>query len=289
MERSSQKMKNEQSLRKGPNKLGASTLEKGLDVLFCVAIRGTPLTVPEMAKLLNRPSSSLYRIVGTLRKYGLLEKIDGEGHHILGKRNFMLANGRDEHTILIRAAKPEMKRLVDETGESALLAVLLGEKVICIDFVESSNPLRLTSLKGKEMPLLQGATGISMFSFLPANVRKRLIRKMKSEHITSIAVADQATLEERIKTVRKRGYAVTHGEIREGAMAIAAPILDDAKRVIGTLSLVGLEVGMNRKNQAIIGMVVESAKRISQSLGEPNQVSGDRRTGGKFLKRDKPA
>ncbi len=278
MEKSSQEGKNDQSSHKGPNRPGANTLEKGLDVLFCMARRGAPLTVPEMANILDRPASSLYRIVGTLRKYGLLEKIDSVGHHVLGKRNFILASGRDEQSILISAAQPEMRRLTDETGEGTLLAVLLGEKVICIDFVESSSPLRLTSMKGVVMPLLKGATGKCLFAFLPAHVRKKLIRKMESERFASRSVvADQTKLEEQIRTIRKRGYAVSHSEIYEGALAIAAPIFSDAKQLLGSLSLVGPEVSMNRKNQAqLIEAVVESAKRVSRSLGGANQGSDDR-------------
>ena len=277
MKGTSQKTNNDQSSHKGRSRPSVNTLEKGLDVLFLLARKGTPLTVSEIANILNRPTSSLYRIVAVLRKYGLLEKIDGEGHHILGKRNFMLASGRDEQSILIRAAQPELRHLVDETEETALLAVLLGDQVICIDAIESSKPFRLATMKGHEMPLHRGATGKILLAFLPAHVRRRLLRKMKPERFTSSTISDQTKLEEELRKIKKRGYAFSLSEVYEGAMAIAVPIFADGKKLVGSLSLAGLEQRMKRKNKAqLIKMVVESAKRVSRSMGQANQESGDR-------------
>jgi IclR family KDG regulon transcriptional repressor len=247
--------------------LPTNTLQKGLDVLFLMAQKNAPLKVPDMARNLDIPLSSLYRIISILKKNGLVERLDRDGHIVLGMRNLTLARGVDEQNALIKIANPEMKRLCGRTNESVHLYTLIEDKQICIDYVESPAPIRVISTKGEIMPLYAGAAGKVLLAFLPAGKRSKLLEEMTFEKMASNTITDRHILAEALKKIRKEGFAHSRSELIEGAEGVAAPIFDRMKGVVAGLVIAGPEQRFRQKNlNEIIDMVKGSAANISKAL-----------------------
>jgi DNA-binding IclR family transcriptional regulator len=248
-------------------KTSTNTLQKGLDVLFLLAQKNTPITVPDIAESLELPTSSLYRIVSILRQNGLVERINKEGHLVLGTRNLSLARGLDEQSALIKTANPVMKHLCELTNESVHLYALFGDKQICIDSVECSAPLRVTSSKGEMRPIHVGASGKVLLAFLPSKEREKLIVGMEMEKVATNATADLHFFREDLQIIRKKGYAHTRSEQIEGAEGVAAPIFDRLRHIVASLSLAGPEQRIGKKDLGeLIELVRRSAERISNAL-----------------------
>ena len=74
----------------------------------------------------------------------------------------------------------------------------------------------------------RGASGKVMAAYLEPAERARLLE----------AVGDPALAAE-LDRIRDAGYVVTHGELDDGAGAVAAPILDRRGRRLAGLSLAG--------------------------------------------------
>lgn len=54
--------------------MASNLLEKGLDIFFEVVRAKSPLTVQDIAGVMNIPASTVYRIVGILKQNGWVEK-----------------------------------------------------------------------------------------------------------------------------------------------------------------------------------------------------------------------
>jgi len=248
-------------------KMKNETLTKGLELLFLLSRYQTPLMVSEMAQILKVPASTLYRIVRTLNNYGLVERIDSAGHYKLGYRNLVLARGVEEQDLLIKFALPEMKTLADIAEETVLLTTVMHNKSICIERVESNTPIKLTSEKGRIMPLYAGASGKILLAFLPAKERHRLIYLTPLKPLTPKTITEPKKLEENLENIRKNGYAYSNSEMNVGVVAVAAPIFDDRKKIIGGLTIAGPEQRMGEKRlPLLITMVKNSADRISSLI-----------------------
>ena len=248
-------------------KSSTNTLQKGLDVLFFMAQKNTPITVPDIAQSLDLPTSSLYRIVSILRQNGLVERINKEGHLVLGNRNLSLARGLDEQSVLIKTANPVMKNLCEITNESVHLYALFGDRQICIDSVESSAPLRVTSSKGEMRPIYAGASGKVLLAFLPSVERDKLIDGGELERIATNNITDPYDIREELRIIRKNGYAHTRSEQIEGAEGIAAPIFNRLRRIVASLSIAGPEQRIAKKDlNELIELVRRSAEEISNAL-----------------------
>jgi len=248
-------------------KSSTNTLQKGLDVLFLLSQKNTPITVPDIAQSLDLPTSSLYRIVSILRQNGLVERINKEGHLVLGNRNLSLARGLDEQSVLIKTANPVMKRLCEITNESVHLYALFGDRQICIDSVESSAPLRVTSSKGEMRPIYAGASGKVLLAFLPAKEREKHIEGVVIEKVATNTITDPHLFREDLRIIRNNGYAHSRSEQIEGAEGVAAPVFDRLRRIVASLSLAGPEQRIGKKDlDELIALVRRSAEDISNAL-----------------------
>jgi DNA-binding IclR family transcriptional regulator len=70
--------------------------------------------------------------------------------------------------------------------------------------------------------------------------------------------------------VRRAGYAVSRGELREGIVALAAPFFDRAGIIAGAIVVSAAEVRFGpRRDREVAPMVVGAAQKISALLGRP--------------------
>ena len=238
-----------------------------MEVLFLLSHHKAPLMIAEMAQILDIPKSTLYRIIRTLNDYGLVEEIDSSGHYKLGYRTLVLARSVEEQDLLIKIALPEMRKLADISKETILLTTIVNDKSICIERVESDAPIKLTSEKGRIMPLHAGASGKVILAFLPPKKRYHLIYETPLEALTERTITEPQKLEADLEKIRENGYAFSNSEMNVGASAVAAPIFDDRKSVIGGLTIAGPEQRMNRKRlPSLINMVKNATNRITSLI-----------------------
>ncbi len=54
--------------------MSSSTVQKALDILFLIAQTSKPLTVQDIALQFDKPVSSIYRVISTLKLNGMVEK-----------------------------------------------------------------------------------------------------------------------------------------------------------------------------------------------------------------------
>src|SRR5690625_6472748 len=94
-------------------KYRAPALEKGLDVLELLASHGVPLTTSQMATLLGRSVSELFRMVLALEYRGYIALAEGREGYELTNKLFALGMAQTANRTLLDAALPIMNDLRD--------------------------------------------------------------------------------------------------------------------------------------------------------------------------------
>ena len=125
---------------------------------------------------------------------------------------------------LIACAGPLMTRLWKETGETVRLSVKDKEFRVGIHQLESPEPLRFVGRIGHNYPLNLGATGRALLFQLPDDKVELFIRAGPVAGLTSESITDPDRVIELIAEARKRGWALSHGEIAIGGVAISVPL-----------------------------------------------------------------
>jgi DNA-binding IclR family transcriptional regulator len=242
-----------------------SGLQRYLDILHLFDAESGAWTIPSIAGALSVPASTIYRTVRELVQAGLLEAA-GESRYRLGV-TFVEFDRKIRMTDpLIRVGQSVLSEIVEQAHMPcvALLSRLYGSKVICIAS-ETAGHMDFESSyeRGKPMPLTRGATSKVILAQLPPSRLEKLLGK------NSRGGEDPKSLRELLLEIRKRGYAVTHGEIDTGLAGLAAPVLCQEVGVLASLSLVVraryLGAGTERR---LVMLLMSAAKLLSESLSQ---------------------
>ena len=137
-----------------------------LDQILSLFTHDRPeLTGPEIAQLVGRPKSTVYRLLGNFTVAGYLDQDQDTARYRLGIRLASLGEIARHSTSLQRVALPSLRQLAEDTGELATLMVLSGAEGVTIDVVESYHPLMLPGLLGGHLPLHATAGGKALLAW----------------------------------------------------------------------------------------------------------------------------
>jgi IclR family acetate operon transcriptional repressor len=194
-----------------------------------------PLSVSELARRLDLPRPTVYRLLRTFDAHNLIVQ-EAEGYR-LSLRLLELASTTLSVASLQDAAQPVLKELAQATGETAHFAVLDGDRVSYVAKVDSPHPIRMFSRVGWRGPLHATGTGKALLAWSPPSLLASVLAE-PLERLTRHTLIEPPHLIEELERARTQGYALDNEELIEGLVCVAAPVLA-GNRLIGALSVAG--------------------------------------------------
>jgi DNA-binding IclR family transcriptional regulator len=246
---------------------GAQVLDRSVDLLAALAESGTPVPAAELADRCDLPASTTYRLLADLEVHGLVAR-DGRRGVTLGLRVLDFARSLEDRleAVLIQPAREVMTALAREHGETAILTAPGGTHAMGLASVESpQHAVRLSYDRWRTAPMHLGASGKVLLAHLDDAHAERILAA-PPPHPGGGAQIPVARLRAQIAATRRDGYLVTHGELDEGATAVAAPVLDPRGRPVAGLSLAGPTDRLRPALEAIVPDVVAGARAISTRI-----------------------
>ena len=228
----------------------SKTLEHGLDVLLCFLEHRRELSLTEIAQLVGRNTTSTYRLAQTLSEKGFLKKDPISKKYSPGMTLRLLGDLVDGQDELVLTAHPYLVELHREFNENVSLFTYHNFRRLCLDRIESSHPLRSFSF-GHEMSLTVGAGGTSLLAFLPERVQ------------TAVIKSEGGCTREKLADIRRRGYAVSYDEMKEGTIGIGVPILDKKGEALACLNISG---PIARLTDSVVSRGVEALLEAARAI-----------------------
>lgn len=188
------------------------------------------LGVSEVARELGVHRSTASRLLGTLAARRIVERDERTARYRLGARIVGLAASAVARLPVVSQARPELEQLSVTSSETANLSILDGTHVVYVDQVTPAQTVVMASWVGRRSPAHASSSGKAMLAFGDAAVREHVLRG-RLEAITPKTVTDPATLRTILDETRRRGYVVSTGELEDGLVTMAAPVLVDGKAV----------------------------------------------------------
>lgn len=225
------------------------------------------LSVGELARLAELPPSTAYRYIQGLREAGYLESA-GTGAIRLGERVEALARRLQLRDPLADLARPVMRELSRLTSETVLLIEAAGTFGVCVERVESQEPVRLSFAKGRMEPLHAGASVRALLAFLPDAVLQDVIAA-GLQPFTPATIADPDALRRSLAVVREQGYAHSVGEMDVDVRALGVPLRPSGHGYArAALSVTGPAYRFTEDKVAkVLPLLKASAARIEAILG----------------------
>lgn len=236
-----------------------ASADRVLQVLAVLAQQGRALSAPELMERTGLARSTLYRQLARLRQWGFV--LESDGYYAPGPLSLQLALGFDLASHLVRQARSCLQALAQQSHESVGLVVVVNDKVICLDMVESEHSLRCSFEKGRSVPLGAGASAKCLLAHLPEATRTNVLDSLYAGNSPERQAA-QAELE----AIRQAGFAVSTGEVDPGVWGVSAPLFGTARLAVGAITLMAPASRAQGQDMALINMAVVAAARISRNL-----------------------
>jgi DNA-binding IclR family transcriptional regulator len=196
-------------------------------VLRFLATQPAPVPLERIAHEVGMPRSSAYHLLGAMAAEGFVVHLPEERRWGLGVAAFEVATGYARQEPLARMARRPLAALVDETGESAHLAVMHGRDVLYV--LEERAPGRppLVTDVGVRLPAHLTASGRAMLAALPA-AQVRALHPDRGAFVQrhGTGPTSLSALRALLAETRQRGWAVEDGEVTPGLASVAAVVLD---------------------------------------------------------------
>lgn len=241
-------------------------LDRALAILELLA-RSGPAPVTEISRRLGVSRSATYRIIRTLQERGYIEPANEPGMVRLGARAAQIGLAAVEGLDLTALAPAFLRRLVEETGETAFLGVVDGSDVVYLHKEASPHPVQMSAQLGSRKPLYCTGLGKAYLSALPDEERARIVGTLELVARTARTITDRDLLLEELALSHRRGYAIDNIEVEDGVGCFAAPVLDHGGQPVGAISIAGPSERVLPNESRFAPAVVTTAAQISARLG----------------------
>jgi len=228
----------------------------------------------EVAGAVPFARTTVHRILYSLEKLGYVEKDEVKAHYQLAAKFFDLTGLAIHFRRLQSVSKSVMQNLLLRFGETINLGVLEDGQVAYIEVLQSPSTLRIAAIAGERNPVHSTALGKAMLAFLPESEVEAIIERFPLIRRTPKTITQKKHLLEHLASVRERAVAFDMEENLSGVVCVAAPIFDQAGRVIAGLSISGPTARMEPKLAQIQEEIRNAAVTLSRMLS-PSALAVD--------------
>lgn len=211
---------------------GTQSIDRACDLLVRVLDSDEPQTLSELVAATGLAKGTTSRILNALERAGLLGRSPFGGFEAGPTLNQFAIKG-GAYTALVNTVTPAMERIAQSTHETVSLAVVGHDGIDNIAQVEGTYLLGSRNWVGESVPRHCSAAGKILMALAGA-AAPSVLTPRAPETITDINV-----LNEELRLVRERGYAVIRNELEPGLVAIAVPVLSEKGKVIAAISVTG--------------------------------------------------
>lgn len=213
---------------------------------------GLPLTA--LAKVVGLPNATAHRLLLQLTQERFAMRVEGTRRYAIGPLAYELGLAAAERFDIRRLFNPALSALAEATGETVYLIQRSGLEAVCVDLIEAPSSMRVTTLTiGSRRPLGLGAGGLAILAALPQAEGEAVLQAVR-EPIQQDWHLSEQFLRDSLAATRDSGFAVIRNRITPGVTAIGRSFRDGLGRVIGAVSVAGVN---RRMSTAVTGHLQE--------------------------------
>ena len=243
------------------------SVDRALALVDIIAESEDGLSLAQISNAIELPKSTVFGLLSTLRDYNYVTQSPDDGRYQLGIKLFELGTQVARTWDIRDAARPVLRRLMNEFGDTVHLGAEDNGEVLYIEKMSPESIVNIVSEVGIRLPMHCSALGKVLLASKSKSELKRIIGMRGLPAFTHKTITTQSKLEKELVQIREQGYAVDDGEIMENLRCIAAPIKDSYGVIKYAVSISGQLRDMHGKRlEHIIDEVKKGADEISASI-----------------------
>jgi len=255
-------------------------LERGLRILTEFTRETPVLAAPELARRLDVPRTTVFRLLVTLESLGFVEKASNGREYQLGTAVLKLGFEYLASLALTELGRPILERLRDELNYSANLVIRDGRDIVYVQKAAAGSIFTSSVHIGTRLPAHATVLGRVLLSHHGLPALRALYPEEQLKPYGRHTPASTEALYQLLKADKERGYVIADGFFESNISTIAAPVFKQGGEVAAALGVTVPEGKIpESQRQTLIDKVVTAAAQLSECLDHRAPASAARHAG----------
>lgn len=255
------------SLFHDPKPNTVQALDRALVLFVDLAEKGSA-TLTEIAARIDMPASSVHRVLTTLQKRKFVELDEASQKWAIGIETYRVGSAYLKRTNIVETARPVLRRLMEDTGETANLAIADDGDVVFVGQIETHQPIRAFFRPGTRGHMHASGIGKALLADSPRKLVDRIIRDKGLPEFTPKTLTSPEMLFADLDATRARGWSLDDEERYCGMRCVAATIYNGFGDAIAGISVSGPTVRFADETVSELGpAVAAAADEITKLIG----------------------
>jgi len=207
-----------------------------LTVLELLTESPQPLTLAQLVGLMRIPKSTLMRLLRTMETHGYVLQMPAERGFVPGPRLTDLALKTLRGSSVRRECRAVLRKLVQKLGETCNLTVPDVDRVLYVERVETTEPLRMHMQPGTWVPMHCTASGKLFLASMSAVEQQGVLAHLPLRRHSPHTITDREALKGELGRVARQGFGVDNEEFVRGMIAIAVPVPGNDGRPVAAVA-----------------------------------------------------
>lgn len=244
------------------------SVDRALILLEELAQDDKGLRLTDLSRRTGLSLTTVHRLLTTLeqRRFVQFSQIDSAWH--IGLQAFAVGSAFSRERNFVAPALPFLRRLRDQTRETANLGVVEDGEIVLLTQIPSREIARAIAPVGGRTPMTASGMGKAILSSYSRASVHDLVGRRGMRRVTQTTIGTVEALEGELDEARQTGYAVDHEEFVPGLRCVAAPVYNDRAEVVCAISVSGLPNRLTLERLSTIGrLVARTAQQITTAVG----------------------
>ena len=212
-------------------------VDRTLDMLELFGREKRPLSLSEVARLMQIPISSCHDVLQALQARGYLYEIAPRAGYYPTSRWLRLGKEISDHDPVALRAEVLLRAMRDSLDETVLLAKVNGMQATYLLVFEPTHPLRFLAKVGDNVRTLNATSGgKALLANLDDIELDAFLKTAKLTAMTKRTIVSRAELRQDIERGRERGWFLNDGESQDGVTTLTAAFRWNASIYLVTIA-----------------------------------------------------
>jgi IclR family transcriptional regulator, acetate operon repressor len=259
-----------------PRDGGVQSVDRALLIIETLAEDDEGYRLSDLSVRTGLSTSTVHRLLATLekRRFVQFDRYGSKWH--IGAQSFAVGATFARRRNFVAQAMPYLRKLRDQTRETANLAVVDDESIIVLTRMESREIMRSLTKVGGRVAMVASGVGKAVLATYSDEDVNAIIQRQGMPRLTEKSIVRPSELFRELETIRRQGYAVDDEEARMGLRCVAAVVYSDCSEPLAAISVSGMTSRVTDDRLPALGRTVrEVAAELTVALGGVMPVAAD--------------
>lgn len=223
-----------------------------------------PTTPADLAKAVDEPRPSVYRIISTLEQAAIVRRLDN-GLVELGTGILRLGEAAASALSDPENLNATLTHVQEQLGLTAAFWIPRNGTAVCLDQVDATDVDLYELSSGRILPLHAGAASHVLLAWEDPRVLESVSAGEPFDQLAKNTPTDAAKLQELIAQTRTNGWRLEANEVVNGIAALGFPVFNPDGSIFGAITAAGLVDQVLSEQETTRAVLSQAAKDLTKA------------------------